>query len=91
MAKAKANSPKYVSLKDLIPSFPDGTPTLPYPGNIKTRYVKVKRPLFTKDGVKIHWLEVRFREEEEDHLQEHNCVLGYLMNVIVSTVKSILS
>ena len=72
------NSPKYVSLKDIMPTFPIGTPTPPYPRNVKTRYVKVKQPSFRGDGVEIHWREVRFREEED---QEQDSFLGFLMNI----------
>lgn len=63
---ADVNKPsKYVSLKDLIPLHKVGTLTPPYPGNFKTRYVKIKEPFF-KDGVKIYWQEVRTREEDND-------------------------
>lgn len=59
----EAKRSKYVSLKDLASLPPQKAATPPYPGNMKTRYVKVKQPLF-KDGIRVYWQEISVRDED---------------------------
>lgn len=59
----EAKRSKYISLKDLASLPPQKSATPPYPGNMKTRYVKVKKPLF-KDGIRVYWQEISVRDED---------------------------
>ncbi|GLU04628.1 hypothetical protein SLE2022_217660 [Rubroshorea leprosula] len=80
--------PRLESLKDLTSMPGPRSPCPQYPGFLKTRYVKVKEPVF-RNGVRVYWDEVPLHKEVGDEESEVRCfgVFRFLKVQVIGTIR----